>query len=247
MCRMRRSLAWFAALAGFAVLPSALCFAETRLGPIAGLNAANLDIEGQSDLSPRYTLAIGAAIDIGVGTQFGVRMEPMFISKGCKAPGWNRAWVSIDGAEFHLDYLNLAVLGRYDFGSSGTHGYILGGLGAGVAIQQKVQLTTFFPGGEGSPYGPLTSTADFSDVFRSTDASVDFGAGIAFPIGTERLCVDGRVAIGLVDINQGGTVFYPPMGYAPGLGYPPIALTIPDTSIESLDFRVLVTYLFPWP
>jgi len=236
MCRMRRSLAWLAALAGLAVLPSGLCIAETRFGPIVGLNAANLDIEGQSDLSARYTVAIGGVIDIGLGTQLGLRIEPMFLSKGSKAPGWNRAWAGIDGAEFHLDYVNFAVLGRYDLASSGTHGYVLGGLGVGVAISQEVELTTFYQGGKGVPSGPITHSHDFSDILRSTDVSADFGAGIGFPLGRERLCVDGRVAIGLVDINQGGTI--------KRFGQP---LTIPDTSIESLDFRVLVSYLFPWP
>ena len=65
---------------------------------------------------------------------------------------------------------------------------------------------------------------------------VDFGISERFPVGANRLGIDGRVSFGLVDINEGGTVTFD--------GAP---LDVPGTSTKTLDFRLLATYLFPWP
>ncbi len=200
--------------------------AETRFGPIAGLNIANLDIEGQSGLNVRTTFAIGGAVDIGLGGKFGLRIEPMYMSKGTKAQKRNAYWGSVDEAVFQLDYANIPVMARYDLGSSSTHGYVLAGVAVGFAIGQDVELTQT----------NVTETVDFSDVFASTDASIDIGAGVSFPVGTNRMTLDGRVAFGVMDINEGGAVIFN--------GAP---LTVPDTSTQTLDFRLLATYLFPWP
>lgn len=225
MSAMRR---WSFGIPLFVCLVSmpVLARAETRFGPIAGLNIANLDIEGRSGLNVRTTVALGGAVDIGLGERFGLRIEPMFVSKGTKAQKYNAYWASVDKAVFELDYANIPVLARYELGAAETRGYVLGGVGVGFATRREAELTQT----------NVTETIDFADVFASTDVSLDVGAGISFAVGTNRLTLDGRVAFGLVDINEGGTVTFD--------GAP---LTVPDTSTKTLDFRILATYLFPWP
>lgn len=226
MFRMRWSLVSLAVFVGTAFLAPAAPAAETRFGPIGGLNIANLDIEGRSGLNVRTTIAIGGVVDIGLGERFGLRIEPMYVSKGTKAEKRNAYWGSVDKAVFELDYANIPVMVRYDLGSSEVRGYVLAGVAIGFAARQEVELTQT----------GVTETVDFSDVFGSTDASIDVGAGVSFPVGTKRVTLDGRVAFGVMDINQGGSVVFD--------GAP---LAVPDNTTKTLDFRILASYLFPWP
>lgn len=226
MSPMRR---WWVSIPVFVCLVSlpVLASAGTRFGPIGGLNIANLDIDGQSGLNVRTTIALGGVVDIPLGERFGLRIEPMYLSKGTKAEKRNAYWGSVDKAVFELDYANIPVMARYDLGASETRGYVIGGVALGFAVRQEVELTQT----------NVTENVDFSDVFASTDVSLDVGAGVSFAVGgTKRVTIDGRVAFGMMDINEGGTVVFN--------GAP---LTVPDTSTKTLDFRILASYLFPWP
>jgi hypothetical protein len=127
---------------------------------------------------------------------------------------------------FQLDYIDVPVLARFDLGASPAHGYLLGGIGIGFATQLEVELTQ----------GNRHETVDLEDVFSSTDVTLDLGAGVSFPVGSNRMTFDGRVAFGLTNINEGGTITFN--------GSP---LDVPSTSTHTLDFRVFATYLFPWP
>ena len=200
--------------------------AETRIGPIAGLNIANLNIDGSSSLNVRTTFAVGGVVDFGINERFGIRFEPMWVSKGTKAQERNAYWGTVDEAVFELDYVEVPVLARYDLSTAATRGYLLGGIALGLSTGAQVELTR----------NTVTETVDFDDVFASTDVSLNLGAGVSFPVGGNRMGIDGRVALGLVDINDGGTVTFD--------GAP---LDVPATSTKTLDFRLLATYLFPWP
>jgi len=218
---MRSARLCFTALA--LALTSTAAVAETQVGVIAGANFANLNIEGANGLSTRSTLAAGGAVDLSINPRFGVRVEPMFVSKGAKATHRNAYWGSVDGAVFKLDYVDVPVLARFDLATSPKRGYLLAGLGVGFAVQREVELSA----------ATAHETVDFSDIFKSTDLSLDLGAGFGLPVASNRMTFDGRVAIGLVNINDGGTV---------SLGG--IALPVPPTSTHTLDFRLFATYLF---
>jgi outer membrane protein with beta-barrel domain len=227
MSRMRRSVVSVVTLVCLTLISgSAAHAAETWFGPIAGLNIANMDIEGRSGLNVRTTFAIGGAVDVGFGNRFGMRIEPMYVSKGTKANEYNAYWATVNQAVIAVDYANLGLLARLNLSNAETRGYLLGGLGIGAAINKEVEISQ----------GNVTEKVDFSDVFGSTDITIDLGAGVSFPVGTNRLTLDGRVAFGVVDVNEGGTVTFD--------GAP---LTVPDTATKTLDFRILASYLFPWP
>jgi len=200
--------------------------AETQVGAIAGINIANLNIDESNSLNVRSTFAAGAVVDFGVHPRFGIRLEPMFVSKGTKAQERNAYWGTVDQAVFELDYIELPVLARYDLATAATRGYLIGGIALAMSTGAQVELTR----------NTVTEEVDFEDVFASSDVSLHLGAGISFPVGGNRMGLDGRVAFGLVDINEGGTVTFD--------GAP---LDVPGTSTRTLDFRLLATYLFPWP
>ena len=200
--------------------------AGTQIGPIAGLNIANLNIDRANSLNVRTTFAVGGVVDFGINQRFGIRLEPMWVSKGTKAQQRNAYWGTVDEAVFELDYIEVPVLARYDLATSATRGYLLGGIALGISTGAQVELTR----------NTVTEQVDFEDVFASSDVSLNVGAGVSFPVGGNRMGLDGRVAFGLVDINEGGTVTFD--------GAP---LDVPGTSTKTLDFRILATYLFPWP
>ena len=225
---MKRTHLMAAVLSGSIVLSLAATpsHAETRIGAIGGLNIANLSIDGSSSLNVRTTFAVGGVVDFGIGERFGIRAEPMFVSKGTKAQERNAYWGTVDEAVFELDYIELPVLARYDLATTSTRGYLIGGIAVGMSTGAQVELTR----------NTVTENVDFEDVFSSTDVSAQLGLGVSFAAGANRLGIDGRVAFGLVDINEGGTVTFD--------GAP---LDVPGTSTKTLDFRLLATYLFPWP
>jgi Outer membrane protein beta-barrel domain len=218
-----RTIRWlFVALALLLASPAAA--AEVDLGVISGFSFSNLKIEGQSGLEGISTFAAGAVIDIGFNDRFGMRVEPMWVTKGSKATHRNAYWGTIDGAEFKIDCIDVPVLARYDLAASDTHGYLLGGLGFSFALEQEAKLSV----------GNNSATADFGDVFNPVDVALDLGLGVSVPVGISRMTFDGRAAIGLLDINGGGTVTFS--------GTP---MDVPSTSTHSLDFRLLATYMFP--
>ena len=215
------ALALVALLIG--VAPAAAAVTKA-IGPIAGFSYSDLDISGSDKLEGRASFAGGAVLDLGFNDKFGLRIEPTFVSKGAKATHRNAYWGSIDGAQFNLEYIELPIMARYDLpAKSEAHGYLLGGVGVGFATKQEVDLTQ----------GPEHATVDFSDVLGSTDLSVDLGIGFSLPQGTGRWTIDGRAAIGVTNINNGGTVTFN--------GGP---LVVPASKTHTLGFRMLVSYLF---
>jgi hypothetical protein len=221
---MRRSVPL---LALFALLSGATpALASREWGPIAGLNFATLSIEGTSGTDPRTTFAGGAVVDWGLNDKLGIRVEPTFTSEGGKSTHRNIYWGSNDGAEFDLNCIDVPILTRLDLGKSPAHAFVLGGVGVAFFTGHDVHITT----------GNYEQTVDFKDILKSTNLSLDLGVGISVPVGTNRMTFDARTAIGMLDINQGGTVTYN--------GNP---LVIPSNAVHTLDFRLMATYLFPWP
>lgn len=205
------------------LLASSPAWAETQLGAIAGINFASLNIDAVSSLGVRSSFAVGGMVDQSITKRLGVRVEPMFLSKGAKTSQNNLYSATVDEAKFKLDYIDVPILARFDLAETPTRAYLLGGVGVSFSTSLDGEFTV----------GGAKETVDFTNAFSSTDVSADLGLGVGFPAGTGRVTVDGRVAIGLVNINDGGTVTYQ--------GSP---LTIPPTSTKTMDFRLFATYLF---
>lgn len=219
---MRSVRLLFVALALALASPAAAV--TTQVGVLAGFSFSNLRMDGDIEIEGRSSFAFGGVADLGFNERFGIRIEPTWLSKGAKATYRNAEWGSIDGAVFQLDYLDIPVLARFDLATTPQRAYLLGGLGVSFATEQKVELTQ----------SGAVEEADFGDVLEPMDLSLDLGLGLSFDVGSNRMTVDGRAAIGLMDINNGGTITLD--------GSP---VTVPPTSVKTLDFRLFVTYLFP--
>jgi hypothetical protein len=195
-----------------------------EFGVIGGMKPRQAQHRGPRPRRAADRVAAGGAFDLGLNDRFGVRIEPSFLSRGGKATQRNAYWGSVDGALFQLDYFAVPVLARYNLTAESIHPYVLGGLGFNFATSQKAKLTA----------ARITrrSTGRCLQPIRSHARP---GLGYNFPAASNRLTFDARVAIGLLNINDGGTVTFN--------GSP---LPVPDTSTHTLDFRLFATYFFPW-
>jgi opacity protein-like surface antigen len=222
MVRIRfRALVCVAVIGLAAAAPAAALTKEW--GVIGGFNFSTLNIEGQSGIDPRSAFAVGGVLDLRLKDRFGIRIEPMYLRSGGDATHRNAYWGTMDGAEFKLDYIGIPVLAHYDFGTNDKRNpYVLGGFGFNIPVEQKVELSQ----------GDERATVDFGDVF-GPDVTVELGGGLSFPAGENRWALDARVAFGLTNINDGGTVTFN--------GSP---LAVPATSTHSLAGRFFVSYLF---
>src|SRR5262245_1074654 len=108
-------LALVAALALAVATPAAAL--KKELGPIAGFSYSDMSIDGSDKLTGRGSFAGGGVLDLGFNDKFGLRIEPMFVSKGAKATHRNAYWGSVDGVTFNLNYIAVPILARYDLPS----------------------------------------------------------------------------------------------------------------------------------
>ena len=218
---MRRVLVILAAtLATCSAAPAG----ATEFGILTGFSFSNLRIEGRENLQGRSSFAAGVVLDRAFNDRFGIRVEPTFLSKGTKATKRNAYWATMDGAVFKLDYIDVPVLARFDLATTPTRGYAIVGPSVSFATATDAELTLV----------QTTETVDMSATFKSYDVSLNLGAGVSFPVGRYRLTIDGRGAIGMININDGGTITFD--------GAP---LTVPATPTKTLDFRLFATLLFP--
>jgi opacity protein-like surface antigen len=209
------------------LLTSTAAAAGSSFGVIGGLNIANLRIDGVSGMNTRTSFAVGGVLDLGITDRFGLRIEPTYLSKGGKAEQRNIYWGTVDGAVFDLDYVDIPLLARFDLATTETRAYLLGGVGLSLATKAQVEVTQT----------GATEKVDFGEVFNTKDVSLNLGAGVGFAVTpTSRMAIDGRVAIGLTDINDGGTITF--QGGS---------LAVPSTPTKTLDVRFFVSYLIPFP
>jgi opacity protein-like surface antigen len=221
---MRRSLLLLVALS--LTCTSIAGAAERRLGIISGFNIAKLDIEGRGG-DTRTSFAAGVVADLPFNDALGLRIEPMFTSKGGKGTTSNIYWGTVDRAEFQLDCIDIPVLLRYNLASQeAAHAYLLGGFGLSLFTEQKADIEI----------GPDKETVGLSDILQPWDLSLNMGVGLEFPAGANRFTVDARFGMGLFDINGGGNVM---------IADQPVA--VPSTTTHNVEFRILGSLLFPWP
>jgi opacity protein-like surface antigen len=185
-------------LALFMVAPAS---AQVHIGVVGGLNLADIrsnDLEQNIrtetgldvNIAKRTTFAMGGIVDYFLSENLALRMEPMYVQKGCKL----ELRSSVTGFQFDEDvtskvgYLELPVMIKYAFGAEKAKPYILAGPSLGYMLSAKM-----VSGGE---------EEDIKNDIKDFDFGLNFGAGLSIPIETYSLFVEGRYALGLIDIDD---------------------------------------------
>ncbi|HEU4469909.1 MAG TPA: porin family protein [Flavisolibacter sp.] len=161
-------------------LVSALSAQEASLGLKAGLNVANLKIEGD-DWGSKLGLHAGALAHIHLSRQFAIQPEIMYSSQGGKYT------VSDGEHELGLHYINIPLQFQYMF----NNGFRLQtGPQVGFLVDVKDKRN-------GDETGIFTS-----EDFNSVDFAWSAGLGYLTRSG---LGIDARYNFGISNINDAGT------------------------------------------
>jgi hypothetical protein len=183
-----KRLAMFLVLLVFAV-PAHLS-AQTMLGFHAGANRSNLggDVE---DADSRTGLNLGTSLTFSIGENLGLQTGASYAQKG--------ATESEQGVDvtFGLDYLEIPVLLRYAFPTTGSVGvHVFGGGAVGIEVGCELEVT------DGS--ATITVDCDEGEIETKTfDFGLVGGAGLSFDISESlELFVDLLYNLGLTSVDD---------------------------------------------
>ncbi len=169
-----------------AAAPGALAQAAQTWSVLGGLSVSGL--RGKSlDVENKLGLALGGAYVFGLGTDFSLEADGLFVMKGAKAPdplGGHRDFVI-------LDYVEVPILARYDLptGGTATPHFVFG------------PTLAFLVSGR---YRAANGAAVSLSGVQSIESGLAFGAGLDVEVGERTLIVEGRFDLGLTDAYRPG-------------------------------------------
>jgi len=166
--------------------------AQTVVGVKGGIGISNISLsESSEDLSSRTTFTGGGFATFGLGEMFFLQPEVLYAPKGAKT--------DIEGADatFALDYIEIPVLfgAAFDLGGSSVKPRVFAGPSVAFEIGCDVSGTE-------SGVSVSFECSELELETKSVDFGLVFGAGVAFPLGSVELIIDGRYDLGLSDIND---------------------------------------------
>lgn len=151
-----------------------------------GLNVANMSSDSLSGTEGLAGVAIGGYVSLGLLPNIAVQPEILFSQKGCKESG-DLGGVPWE-ATTRINYLEIPVLAKISLGAI-VKPYVL----AGPYFSTMMGAT-----GEAT-LGGISGSLDISDLFKSSDFGLTFGAGVQTPI---KLSVEARYSVGLSSIDK---------------------------------------------
>jgi hypothetical protein len=122
-----------------ATFMSAPVFAQIRLGGVADLNLATLSTDTQeySDVfESRTCLGAGAVVELELGRNFSLVVEPMLLGKGANFHLGEA--VTVVSGSVNLTYVEVPLFAKYAFGQSGFRPYVLAGPTVGFKAGAKL-------------------------------------------------------------------------------------------------------------
>jgi hypothetical protein len=171
-----------------------------NMGVMGGLNLASISTDMQ-DTKPKTLTAfnIGTVVNWKLGESLVLCFEPMYLQKGANFDIVSTEDEDFDlfgdiEAKFDYAYLELPVLFKYMLGSGKIKPYLMAG--PSIALLTKAEMVL-----------KMMDIASFSVNIKEQSESFDFGvglgAGVNIPIGKNSFFVEGRYALGLVDVFKG--------------------------------------------
>jgi hypothetical protein len=166
------------------------------IGVVGGVNFADLTIEfvdktiTDYDIRSQTLFGVGGIVGIAVNEYVSLQLEPMYVRKGgiytrSPAPG-----MSITSNQIDVPLLVKAGIGEK------VRPYIMGGVFVSFVLDASIELDM----------AGRTWEGDLTQVLKSTEYGVLLGAGISFPIWKGVTFIEGRYALGLSNLNEGGTI-----------------------------------------
>lgn len=176
---MKKLMVLFVVLVVAFALPT---MAQTWLGPVVGVNLANVSVEEDEegvDYGMLTGFAFGGVASFGLSEMMSLQLEPTYMQKGSN--------IEIEGfgdAKLKLAYIDIPVLLKIAFGQSNVKPYALVGGNIGFLMSAKLE------------------DEDVKDDAESLDYGLNFGAGVSIPMGTNNFFIEAQYALGLADITK---------------------------------------------
>ena len=188
-------------------------FSKMEFGVRGGLNLAKADFNSDAfseefgeDLERKIIprLGIGGLIEYPFSKMIRVQLNVLYNQKGEKfegtlvIPGAGIVDVKITNK---FDYLSVPIFAKLNFLEGNAKPYLILGpeMSFLLSAKQKSEANIMVLG--------LDSTLidqDIKDFLKSTELSLNFGAGIDFPISTFTAFIEGRYGLGITKINKEG-------------------------------------------
>lgn len=201
--------------------------AQIRMGVVGGVNFADLETIGESEVSTRTVFGIGAVFDFSLTRNFVLRLEPMYIQKGGRVEEGEDV-NSDPGGWVKSSFIEIPLFLKVTYGSR-IRPYLMAGPTIGILLNSDLELDA---------YG-LSFKGDMEEVTRRIDFGLGFGAGITIPIRFFSLFIEGRYTLGLSNLQRGGTfeVSAGPMAI-------PIEFDKEDDKYKNRGFQILAGIAF---
>lgn len=175
----------------FTWAPNALAQKSIKLGIRGGVNFASgsiTNVPAGYDVSSRTVFGLGGVVEFGLSDQIYLQAEPRYIMKG-----GNVKIGSTSSSIAKFTYAELPFSVKVQFGSNILKPYIF----AGPAVSFLLKAESDFE------YQGRTNTFNIKDETKSTEFSVDIGAGAAYDIAASTsLTADVRYTFGLTQIAR---------------------------------------------
>lgn len=172
---------------------SAFSQGSISLGVRGGLNFANVSVSNVDETletSPRIVFGFGGVVEVGLSDRICLQAEPRYMQKGTVISSKQSfIFIPIPSINVKVNVFELPVSVKAKFNTGTVKPYLF----AGPAISYLLEAKSESQG----------RTKDIKDQLRSTEFSMDFGAGVAYEISPKTsLTADLRYSLGLSKVNK---------------------------------------------
>jgi hypothetical protein len=164
-------------------------------GVAGGFNFADLRITFADPTMTNYgttsrtLFGVGGFFGISFNEYLSVQLEPMYVAKGAVYAQGN-----ISGMKLRSSQLDLALVTKLGIGDK-VRPFIAVGPFMSVLFDANAKVELVGHEWEG----------DLMQVFKRTEYGIVFGAGVGVPVWKGSVFVEGRYALGLTNLNKGGS------------------------------------------
>jgi hypothetical protein len=169
---------------------SATAFSQTKgttqFGITVGYNASTVNSSGYTNSDYRSGFNAGVSVEQYFSESWSIKGKLLYNQKG-----WNSGYFGEvgDRTNFQLDYFTVPVLANWHFGRT-KNWYLNFGPYIGFLLNAK----------------ETAGNEDVKDFFNTTDAGLDLGIGVKFPVSEKaRFYIELDGQAGIADIGKGGS------------------------------------------
>jgi len=162
----------------------------TRIGVKAGLNSATLSASSNGESFPyerMISFAAGGVAVMAINDRMSLQGEALYIRKGADM---DLSDLGGGSGTVTLDYIEIPVLGRADFGAgTGTKPFVYGGAALAVFMSAGLEID-----GESQEID--------EDTISKLDVALQIGGGVEIPMSSGAVTLEARYSHGLLNADD---------------------------------------------